>query len=212
MFIDYLALLLINLTAGLLLLAYYVYDGIERPVPDQAGPGKTAANQPIAARNLFGRPASASWAAAFAAVGLVGFVVGVHLVTTWPLPGAFNVAFGEPNLLFSTLFLGLALAVAFNWSLVPLSLYAFIAGITAIVVGIRIETLGLTNTPALSSAGYILTGLAGVLSLPVLAWLNGKTYRLILALILIVAALIWAFIGYDAFWVHLVEFAKWAPK
>ncbi len=75
MFIDYLTLVLINLVAGLFIVAAYLFKGMDQE--DQ-------------------RP----WATAFLGVGLISFITGLHISFTWPLPGAYNIAFGDTTTLF----------------------------------------------------------------------------------------------------------------
>ncbi|MCL6472749.1 MAG: DUF981 domain-containing protein [Firmicutes bacterium] len=186
MFIDYLTIMLINLVAGLFLLGYYVYRGIDDP--DQR-----------------------RWAPGFLIVGIIGIATGLHMTLTWPLPGANNIAFGETELLFGVLFLAASLALAFNWSLFSISVFAIFAGFVAIEVGARIIQKGLTQEPIVAGVGFILTGLTGLLLAPVLYWLKARPYRLIFAIIAIIAAAIWAFIGYGAYWSHFDSFAQWAP-
>ncbi len=61
MFIDYVPLILINMSAAFLILAFYLLTGIERE--DRA-----------------------KWAPAFGIAGLVAFLGGLHIIFTWPLP------------------------------------------------------------------------------------------------------------------------------
>lgn len=186
MFIDNLALLLVNMAAGFFLLGYYIYRGLDDP------------NQ-------------RRWSPGFAIVGLVALAVGLHMVYTWPLPSAYNIAFGAPTVFLGALFLGAALALAFGWDLMSISVYALFAGIAAVVLGVRIIGLNLTNTPPLSGAGFIFAGLTGVL-LPVVIYLrSNRAARAVVAIIAVLAALVWAFVGYEAFWGHLKEFAQWVP-
>ncbi len=189
MFNDYLTLKLVNMTAGLLLLAGYFLWGMDHP-------------------------GQRHWAAAFAMVGLVAFLTGLHMTWTWPLPKLAeanlqwaNIAFGEMSVLLGVLFLGAALAVGLRWSLLPVGVYAFLAGATAILVGVRIAGLGLTNAPVLTAVGFGLTGLAGVLT-PFVVSLRGRALRIVGALVLAAAAVVWAVTGYLGYWVHLERFSK----
>ncbi len=186
MFIDYLAVMLINLVAGLFLLAYYIYRGIDDS--DQK-----------------------RWSPGFAITGIIGFATGLHMVLTWPLPGPYNIAFGDTELLFGVLFLAASLSLALNWSLFSVSIYALFAGFVAIEVGARIINKSLTTEPLVAGIGFILTGLTGVFLAPALYWLKARPFRIIFVIIAIVAALIWAFVGYDAYWTHFVSFARWVP-
>jgi len=187
MFIDYLTLIMINLVAGSALLAYYLWRGIDEP--DQ-------------------RP----YAAAFFGVGLLALITGLHLSFNWPLPGSYNIGYGEATTLFGTVFLGTALALWNGWSLIPVAIYAFFAGIDAIIVGLRIFSLQLTKEPLISAVGFVLSGLGGVASAPFFLWFrNNRTVRLLGVLLLLAAAGIWAVTFYGSLWSHLESFSKWVP-
>ncbi|MDZ7991256.1 MAG: DUF981 domain-containing protein [Nostoc sp. EfeVER01] len=186
MFIDYITLMLINMVAGLFILADYVYRGIDN------------SNQ---------RP----WIPGFGITGAIALTTGLHMSFTWPVMGSFNIAFGETSVLFGILFVAAAIALAQGWDLLTIAIYGFFAGAVAIVVGIRIINLNLTKQPLLSGIGFILTGLGGIFAAPTLYWKTNRTWRLIGVAVLIVAALIWALTGYLAYWNHLEGFQKWVP-
>ena len=192
MLIDYLTLMLVNMTAGLFVLAYYVYRGI-------------------------GAENTKRWVPGFAMTGFIAVVAGLRMIFTWPLTGSYNIAFGEMSVLFGVLFLGAALALWKGWEMRTVSIYAFFAGLAAVVVGARVISLGMTKSPVVSGIGFILTGLGGLfawlccLAEPILSLRTNRTLRAIGALVLITAALIWAFTGYTAYWGHLESFAKWVP-
>jgi putative membrane protein len=192
MLIDYLTLLLVNMTAGLFVLAYYVYRGI-------------------------GAEDTKRWVPGFAMTGFIAVVAGLRMTFTWPLSGSYNVAFGEMSVLFGMLFLGAALALWKGWEMRTVSIYAFFAGLAAGVVGARVISLGMTKSPVVSGIGFILTGLGGLfawlccLAEPILSLRTNRTLRVIGALVLIAAAVIWAFTGYGAYWDHLESFSKWVP-
>jgi putative membrane protein len=187
MFIDYLTLVMINLVAGTALLAYYIYFGLD--AQDQ-------------------RP----YGAGFFVVGLLEIVLGLALSFTWPLPGSYNIAYGEATTLFGGVFLGAGIALSMGWDLMPVAIYAFFAGVDAIVVGIRIISLGLTKEPIFSGIGFILAGLGGVLAAPTFRYLKkNKLFRIVGAIVVLVTALIWAFTFYNSLWGHLASFASWVP-
>lgn len=187
MFIDFLTVLMINLAAGTALLAYFVLKGI--PSED-----------------------SKSFAAGFGVVGLIAFLGGLRMSFEWPLPGSYNIAFGESTLLFGAVFLGAALAIAKGWDLMPISIYAFFAGVEAILVGIRIVDLGLTKSPLISGIGFILAGLGGVAAAPTMGLLKkNQTFRYLAAGVLLIASLFWAYTFYNALWGHLESFSSWVP-
>lgn len=187
MFIDYLTLIMINMVAGTALLAYYLWKGLDEA--DQ-------------------RP----YAAAFFGVGLLSLITGLQLSFTWPLPGSYNVGYGDTTTLFGVVFLITAIALWQGWNLVPVSLYAFFAGIDAVIVGIRIFSLQLTKEPLLSAIGFILAGLGGLGAAPFFLWFKGnKTVRMLGVLLLLATALLWAVTFYGSLWGHLDNFSKWVP-
>jgi putative membrane protein len=187
MFIDYITLLLINMVAGYFLLALYVYRGLDDPLHKR-------------------------WVPGFAIVGLIAFLFGTHMTITWPVIGQYNSAYGEMSVFYGALFLGAALAIANRWSLTSVAICAFFSGAAAILLGVRIIDLEMTQAPRLSGAGFILSGLAGVLAAPTLVWARtNRPVRFLAALILLAAAFIWAFTGYHAYWSHMESLSRWVP-
>ena len=186
MIIDYVALLLINMAAGFLALAAFLFKG-------------------------FDAEDKSKWASAFLVVGLVAFINGLHMIWNWPLPGPYNSAFGEMSVLLGALFLGAAWALSKGWNMAPLGIYAFLPGLAAIVVGVRIIDLRLTKVPELSGVGFILSGLGGVLAVGAFCARSNRVLRILMGLVLLAAAAIWAFTGLMAYWAHLESFGKWVP-
>ena len=187
MFIDYLAVMLINVGAGLALLAHYLYV---KPAPE----------------------ARRSWASGFFAVGLLGLVTSVPMVLTWPLPGGYNVAYGEPALLISVLFLAAAVTLTFQWEPLIPAIYGFFGAIYSIVIGIRMEALHLSSHPLVAFVGFLLAGLGGMLVLPALQWHDNRTLTIVTSVVLGLAAILWLYTGYTAGWGHVLDFAKYVPK
>jgi putative membrane protein len=187
MFIDYLTLIMINLVAGTALLAYYLYKGMDDA--DQ-------------------RP----YAAGFGMVGFLGIILGLALTFTWPLPGSYNIGYGEATTLFGAVFLATAIALSQGWNLMPVAIYSFFAGVDAVIVGIRIISLSLTKEPLVSGVGFILAGLGGVLAAPFLGFLKeNRIFRLLAAAVILVTALVWAVTFYTSLWGHLESFSSWVP-
>jgi putative membrane protein len=187
MFIDFVSLLLLNMTAGYVLLSLYVYRGLDDPL-------------------------NRRWIAGFLMVGVVAFVFGGYMAMTWPLPGPYSMIYGEMSVMFGVIFLGAAAAIATGWSLLPVTVVAFFAGLAAVVNGVRIIDLGLTTHPLMSGIGFILSGAAGVLSAPTLRYLRGnRPFRVVAALWLLAAAGVWAVTVYGEYWMHAAMLSKWAP-
>ncbi len=179
MMIDYLTLMLINMSAGLFLLGCFIWRDLD--TPEDIG----------------------HWVPAFAVCGLIAAITGFAITFTWPLPQPYNSAFGETSVLLGMLLLGLALALAKRWSLFPLAIYAVFAGIVGLVLGVRIIHLGLTASPILSGIGFILSGACGVLS-PLVVWQRQrKDLRILGTIGLFAASAIWALTGYMAYWMHM---------
>lgn len=186
MFINYVPLMLINMAAGFVLLATFVYFGLKQN--------------------------SKQWIPGFGMVGAVALATGLHMIWNWTLPSSYNIAFGELSVLFGIIFIGASLSLALGWDLLTVTIYAFFAGIAAIVIGFRMINLGMTKQPILSGMGFILSGLAGVLAAPALYWRLNSKLQLSAAVILMIPALIWAYTGYLAYWGHLENYLKWVPS
>jgi putative membrane protein len=119
-FIDYVTLMLVNMSAGFFLLACFVWRGLE--TEDEM-----------------------TWIPAFGITGLVATVCGFMMTFKGPLPAPFSMAFGETSVLLGVLFLGTCWALMKGWDLMPLAIYALFAGAVAILLGTRIIELRLTN-------------------------------------------------------------------
>jgi putative membrane protein len=190
MFVDYLTLMLVDVAAGFFLLACFTalsLDNREEP----------------------------KWAAPFFVVGAIAVLSGLHMIFTWPLPGAYNIAYGESSVLFGALFVGAALCLAKGWGFEPLAVFGLFAGLVAVLVGGQILAGGLTpKQPHVAGTLFILSGIAGVLALPLCLLKKVKFLRYAAALFLLLLAAGWSLIGYGAYWSHMSEgssFGKWAP-
>ena len=127
--IDYVPLLLINMVSALVVLAFFLWWGL-------------------------GREDTRHWAPAFGISGLVATVAGFAMTFTWPIPAPFSTAYGEMSVLLGVLFLGATWAIACGWNLLPLGIYAFFAGLAAIVIGVRFIHLSLTPMPSHTRRGF----------------------------------------------------------
>jgi len=181
MFIDYVTLMLANMVAGLLVLAFFLWRDAADPRPETAR----------------------KWAPAMAIPGLVAAVTGFAMTFTWPLPTPFNIAFGETSVMFGVLFLAAAWALARGWDLLPLGIYAFVAGLVGILLGVRIWHLGLTQSPPLSAIGFILTGSGGLFAGLVLWFRRNPLLRRTGSVVLTLAAAIWLFTAVMGYWMHM---------
>ncbi|MGO8696053.1 MAG: DUF981 family protein [Rectinemataceae bacterium] len=185
MFIDYLTLMLMNLSAGLVIMAFFVFRFLDKDRKKMV-PG-------------------------FLASGFLALITGLRVIFTWPLPGSYNIPFGEMSVFFGVLFLVAAFALLFDWELFTLGIYAVFVGAASIELGIRIYVLNMTLTPLVASAGFVLTGLMAVLTLPVYYLRKYAVVRGIAAIGLLGSAAIWVSFGFLAYWQHLEAFSKWVP-
>jgi len=176
--IDYVTLMLANMVAGLLVLATFLIWGLNGPK-------------------------QRSWAPPFGLTGFVATVSGLVMSFTWPLPQPYSMAFGEMTVLFGVLFLGAAWALAADYDLQPLGIYALFPGIAGILVGVRIMQLSLTAAPTISGIGFILTGLGGVGAWLTLWKREIRLLRFLGAAVLLAAAAIWLNTACQAYWHHM---------
>ncbi len=185
--IDYLGLMLINMVAGLVLLAMYVYAGLDDPQQKR-------------------------WAPGFIASGLIAFLFGTHMAIVWPIPATYAVAYGETSVFLGILLLAAGVTMALGGELWTLAIYAFFAGIVGIELGVRFIMLRLSAAPLLAGLGFIATGLAGVLAAPgLIKFRNHRPLRILVALVLLFAAALWALTGYGAYWMHMVALQHFGP-
>jgi len=184
MFIDYVPLLLVNMSAAFLVLAFYLLVGIERE--DRA-----------------------KWAPAFGIAGLVAFLGGLHIIFTWPLPSSYNVAFGETSVLLGASYLGISWSVGKGWSPAVIGIYSALGGLTVALLGVRILGLGLTAKPSFTCVGFCLSGLGAALSGLAVRTGAGRWLRRLTGVVLIVAALMWAFMAGYGYWAHMSHFEGW---
>jgi putative membrane protein len=186
MFIDYVTLMLVNMSGGFILLGAFLLNGM--PEGD-----------------------ARKWVAAFAVAGLIAFVTGLRMTFTWPLPGPYNMLFGESSVLLGAIFLGIALALGMNSALSPLAALIAVASLTAVLLGCRVMNLGLTARPAATAIGFILSGIAGLLTASAFLWSAARTPRTLGAVALFIAAALWLFVGYSGYWAHAKLQSAWEP-
>lgn len=178
MVIDYVSLMLINMAGGLFILALFILTDINKE------------------NNQF-------WAPAFALPGAIAAVCGFAMIFSWPLPNPYNITYGEPSVLLGFLFLSAAWSLAKGWSLLPLGIYSFFAGIVGVVIGARFIYLGLALPPIVPGIAFILTGSGGIFAELVIVTRKKILFRVIGFFVLTAAAVIWALLAYFEYWIHL---------
>ncbi len=176
--INYLTLIIIDLVAGFGLLAYFLAIGLDT----EKGKGL---------------------AAAFAGVGLLNLILGLAVTLTWPLPGSYNIAFGEATAMFGIVFLFAGLALARGWDLYPITLLAFFFGLYVLIAAWGIYSLEMTRSPLVNAVNYALAGATAVLA--PLGWKRreNSTITRAGAVLAAITALSWFIVFYGTLLGHL---------
>jgi putative membrane protein len=185
MFIDYLTIQLAAAAAGLFFTAIY---------------GGWYLEAPLEARR--------SWAWLFWVLGAILGLTALDTVLTWPLPGPYNIVFGEPALWFGSLLFAAGFAIYGSSDPLPLSLLASVGGLIILLCGVDILNDHLTSQPTLAFIAYLASGL-GALLLPL--GLRSRSVRPVVQILLVLSAVIFAVTGGGAYLQHAHDFAKWLP-
>lgn len=187
LFIDYVTLLLLNMSAAFIILALYLFRGLDDPEQGR-------------------------WSLGFCMTGIVAFIFGAQMSVTWPLPGQYSSVFGDFSVFLGAIFFFAGLGMARGWRLELVATYAIPIGLASLITAFRFFTLKLTQSPALASTGFLLTGLAALAALPTLLFLrNNRGWRVFAGGVCLVISLIWLANGYGGIWMHLEGFKEWVP-
>jgi putative membrane protein len=185
MFVDFLTLMLINMVSALVMYALFMAFFFEK-------------NQKV-------------FIAGFLLVGAVALVTGFRMIFTWPLPGAYNIMYGESTVLLGAIFFVTGLALQFGWDLRSIGIPAFFAGAGVALLGFRIWNLNLTSEPLVAGLGFLVAGLTAI-GTGVALWLpKVKIFRWLTALASLGAAIIFCIVVFPAYWGHIDSFKGWAP-
>jgi len=184
--IDFVGLLLLNMTGALFTIASFLVFGLKEEKPTR-------------------------WAAPFLISGAIALACGLRMAWTWPLPGPYNIAYGEMSVLFGGLLLGAGICLAAGWNLLPMTVYAFFAGVAAVIMGVEFFLLGLSKQPLIAGAGFVVSGLGGVFAALPIAYPKQWMFRYAGAAVVVAAGLIWATTAYMEIPAHLTGFAKYLP-
>jgi len=184
--IDYVTLMLVNQVAGLVLLACWLFFDADSPRERR-------------------------WVPGLAMAGFLSLATGLHMVFTWPLPGAFNILYGEMAVFFGILLLGLVFVLVAGLDLLPVAIYAAFAGLAAVLVGIQVYQLGLTHNPPLSGTAFVWMGVIGLVAVPMLRLRGLPAFRVFGAVGLLIGAVLWGVVGYMAYWHHVAPATQWKP-
>ncbi|MGC8545803.1 MAG: DUF981 family protein [Athalassotoga sp.] len=183
MFIDYVTIQLIAAASGLLFAGIYTL---------KYRSGKS----------------NSSWIYGFWMIGFILLVTGLDMIFTWPLPGSYNIIFGEPSVWFGALLISIGVAIKSNSDLLPLALLSSAGGLINIVISVDILIYSMTQSPIIAFGGFITSGL-GALMAPL--GLKSKSIRWIIFILLVLSAIAFAVTGYGAYYQHASDFAHYLP-
>lgn len=193
MYIVYLTVMLVNTAAAFLLLSLFLFKGL-------------------------GHADRQRWVPAFFISGLVAMAFGLHMSFTWPMPGIYNLAFGELSVLLGAILIGGAWTLNRNADLTPVSVYAFVAGIAPIFIGFSFITLKISSEPVLTGLGLIGAGVVGILALPTAYFYErnsgfSRALQLLMAFLALLMAVFFAYTGYTGYADHIgsESFRSWPP-
>ncbi len=149
---------------------------------------------------------------AFLGIGIYALVSGLWGSFTWPLPSSYNIVLMDPYALYGVAMLILGLSLINSVDLRgPLIAVAFMS-LSVFNYAADILKYGLTNSPAAAAALYILVGLSGLLG-PTLTLRRGSKYMAyIITIVLVLGALLAAYIGFAATFEHTAGWLSGSPS
>lgn len=95
-------------------------------------------------------------------LGLVILIMGFYGEMVWPLPGSYNILFGDPFMLLGIVLTSLAFALVLRQKIQFVGIMAAFSGLIAIYYGINAYNQGMTSSPIAMLGLYIAFGLTGV--------------------------------------------------
>jgi uncharacterized membrane protein len=143
-----------------------------------------------------------------AAVGLCGFYLflsGIAISIVWPFTiseGVYNVLFGGIATLGGLVLLAGAIALFLNANLKPVSYFAAVAGLYAVVDAYAIVKYSLTSAPILASLAYLSFAAPAFLSVPA-THLENKWWKRLFIIFSILFAAAWLYEAADFTLAHL---------
>jgi uncharacterized membrane protein len=134
------------------------------------------------------------FAIASGASGLYLFIAGLAISFTWPFAalssGVYNVLFGGIAILGGLLLLASSVAVFLDVDLRPITYFAFVVGLYALVDSYSIMNYSLTSSPIVATLGYLGFAAPAIISVPA-AHFADKRLRYIFAVFAFLFAAVW---------------------
>lgn len=153
-------------------------------------------------------------------LGILGsfiMIMGYYGEMVWPLPGSYNILFGDPFILLGLVITAIAVALGLKQKLQLVGVLAFFSGLIAIYYGANAYLQGMTSEPLAMFGMYLAFGLTGVFTLPATLIYDlfpsrkgepGAIWTILLVIFwigLIVSAFLAAFIATSAVPQHLLS-------
>jgi len=134
------------------------------------------------------------FAVAGAAAGFFLFIAGLVIIFMWPFAalsgGVYDVLFGGIAVMGGLLSLAGSVVVAMNVDCRPITYFAFVAGLYALVDSYAIMTYGLTSSPVIAALGYLGFAAPAILSVPA-THLPDKHWRYLFTIFAFLFATVW---------------------
>ncbi|MEM0074270.1 MAG: DUF981 domain-containing protein [Candidatus Micrarchaeaceae archaeon] len=183
MFVDPLAVMLLGVSASAVFIAYYL----------------------IAAAK--GRRAFSDIALPMFLLGAFDFLSGFYMSFFWPLPGAYNMLFGDPMLMLGVIMLAGGYALYKGISPKPISLLGFLLGIYLFAesYGMYAFSMEPLQDMAVALSFYLVSAVAALLSplVYITPKKSGKAAYYFLAAVLIIVVILAMLIGVTSIIGHL---------
>ena len=140
-------------------------------------------------------------------LGFFDFISGFLMSFAWPLPGAYNMLFGDPLLMLGLIMMAGAYMLYKDMNINFLSIFGFFLGIYIAVGAIGMVSFRLESGVYLLTAFplYVFAALSGVFSPLIYAKAKGagRYGYYFMFVLLIITALLALFIGYSGLYEHL---------
>ncbi|HKJ97265.1 MAG TPA: DUF981 domain-containing protein, partial [Thermoplasmataceae archaeon] len=99
-------------------------------------------------------------------LGLFILVMGYYGEMVWPLPGSYNILFGDPFILMGIVITSLAVSLALKQKLQFVGIVAAFSGLISVYYGYHAYIQGMTSEPLAMFGMYLAFGLTGIFTFP----------------------------------------------
>ncbi|MDE1823490.1 MAG: DUF981 family protein [Candidatus Micrarchaeota archaeon] len=146
-----------------------------------------------------------------ASLAVPSLVLALFTSAIWPLPGSYNIIYGDAFLLFSVVLLSAGLLLYYVPRQYPvISVPLLFAGLFSIIYGASVYANSLSSEPLLAGAFFALEGLAAASTAYAIMRKN-PMFTNIAIFLFVLATLAVAVIDVPAIFAHATSFAKWVP-